>query len=184
MKDIKKLVLTLIVISIIILSVFSFIFIDYFYKNDECEEEEEEIISHIIDDISPNTNQGIFLEMNRIRHRGLLEKMMQYGTSWKTKPSFYYKIDIDGLEVKSNEIEAPGGSSETLFNDWDTIFQESRITKDIDEEQETSKITITIIERVKKGILGLRTTDVERDELSIIYDYRTGRWSGDDYNHK
>jgi len=52
--------------------------------------------------------------------------------------------------------------------------------KDAEEEQETSSITLTIVEKVKSGLFGRKTSDVERDSLTVTYDYRTGRWSGSD----
>jgi hypothetical protein len=58
---------------------------------------------------------------------------------------------------------------------------EYKIQKDVPEEQETSKITISIYERIKKGITNLRKDDILREEINILYDYRTGQWTGDDY---
>lgn len=134
------------------------------------------------DSISPFENQGLVLEINRIRHRGLLDLILKPGNAWKNEPRFYFITDIDGLVYVSKDIEAAGGAkSETLFNTWDTMFQESKAMKDAAEEQEKTKITIKIMERVKTGLFGLRTTDVEREEIHLVYDYRTGRWTGDDH---
>jgi hypothetical protein len=129
--------------------------------------------------ISPLENQGLVLEVLRIRDRDLLEKLITPGNSWKTKPQFYYITNMDGLEYVSKDVQQQFQKSEILFNTWDTIFQENKVMRDVEEEQETSQVTLTIMERVKIG-LGLRTQDVERDSLTVTYNYRTGRWSGDD----
>jgi hypothetical protein len=142
----------------------------------------EDTVQQKIDDrVSPLTNQALILEIQRIRHRGLLEKMMSYGLSWNKKPTFYYTATIDGLEISSKEAYASGGIQESVFQGWDTMFQETRITKDIQEEQSTSEITLAILEQVPTGLLGLRTSNVERESIQLTYDYRTGHWTGDDY---
>jgi hypothetical protein len=169
--------LAIIIILIILVSVF------YFYLNQTDEViEEPEILFEIDDRISPDLNQGLIVEINRIRHRGILESIFNRGNSWKNKPIFYYISDIDGLVYNSKEVSAAGGAeSEFLFVDWDTIFQENRVMKDIPEEQETSNVKLTIVERIKTGMLGLRYNDVEQETIRLTYDYRTGRWHGDDF---
>jgi hypothetical protein len=134
----------------------------------------------IDDRISPLENQGVVLEVLRIRHRGLLEKLITPGNSWKNTPTFYFITDMDGLEYASKDVTQHGRTTEVLFNTWDTIGQENKIMRDAEEEQETSTITLTIVEQVKSGLFGRKTSDVERDSLTVTYDYRTGRWSGDD----
>ena len=171
------LVLSLFVIAIIIIGV------SYILLNGTEEKIEiPETVFEIDDRISPDLNQGLLVEINRIRHRGILNSMLIRGNSWKNKPIFYYISDIDGLEYSSKDIHAAGGAeSEFLFIDWDTMFQENRVMKDIPEEQEISNVKLTIVERVSTGLLGLRHNDIERETIRLIYDYRTGRWSGDDY---
>jgi hypothetical protein len=130
--------------------------------------------------ISPLENQGLILEVNRMRHRGLLDKLMTRGTSWKDKPNYYFISNMDGLEYVSKDIATPGGKSEVLFTGWDSMFKENKIIKDVPEEQEKSEVTLTIMERVKTGLLGRKTKDVEREKISLTYDFRTGQWTGDD----
>jgi len=128
--------LTIIIISLIILLGIYYI---YFNEPDEVKEEPE-ILFEVDDRISPDLNQGIIVEINRIRHRGILDKILSRGSAWKNKPIFYYISDIDGLEYSSKDVHAAGGAeSEFLFIDWDTINQENRVMKDIPEEQEISK---------------------------------------------
>ena len=171
-------VVALIIIALLILSSF-FVYFEYFAKEEKIQEKKEEF--KVDDRISPLENQAVILEVLRIRHRGLYDKLMKPGTSWKNKPSFYYIVNMDGLEYSSKDVEHLGKVVETLFNTWDTMFQENKIVRDAEEEQESSEITITLVERVKTGILGRKTKDIERDKFSVKYDYRTGRWTGDDY---
>jgi hypothetical protein len=50
----------------------------------------------------------------------------------------------------------------------------------IGEEQQTSAVRISIVEQVKTGLFGRKTNDIEKEMIQIEYDFRTGRWSGDD----
>ncbi len=137
----------------------------------------------VIDDrISPLTSQGVIVQINRMRHRGLLDEILKRGVSWKNAPEFYFTATIDGSDYISKDLYGPPvASSENLYNTWDTMLQELRIQKDIPQEQETSEITIQIIERVKTGLLGLRSNDVVQEEFKLTYCYRTGVWTGDNY---
>jgi hypothetical protein len=123
--------------------------------------------------ISPYTNQGLILEINRIRHRGLLDKIMKIGTSWRKKPTFFVVTNIDDGEYSSYKEYG------FTYNTWDTIGKEFRNIRDIEEEKVTSQITISIKEKVKKGIF--RTQNIEKERIEVLYDYRTGRWKGDDF---
>jgi hypothetical protein len=132
------------------------------------------------DRISPLENQGVVLEILRIRDRTLIDKLMKPGKSWENKPSFYFISNMDGLEYVSKDVTQHGRTTEVMFNTWDTMFEENKIMKDVPEEQETSVITLTIMEQIKSGLLGLKTQNVERDSFTVTYDFRTGRWSGKD----
>lgn len=136
---------------------------------------------NITDDrIAPYENQAVVLEVLRIRHRGLLDRLLSWGPSWKQTPEFYYISNMDGMEYVSKDISQHVQSSEVLFTDWDTIFQENKVVRTAVQEQETSQVTLTIVEREKTGLLGLRSNDVEKDSFTVTYCYRTGRWTGDD----
>ena len=107
----------------------------------------------IDDRISPLENQGVVLEVLRIRHRGLLEKLITLGNSWKNTPSFYFITNMDGLEYASKDVTQHGRTTEVLFNTWDTMVQENKIMKDAEEEQETSTVTLTIVETSKIRVI-------------------------------
>jgi len=131
--------------------------------------------------ISPYENQAVIIEVLRIRHRGLLDKLLTPGNSWKTKPEFYFITEMDGMEYISKNIEQHGQVSEVLFNTWDSMFQENKVVRTVEQEQETSEITLTVLEREKTGLLGLRSNDVTKDSFTVTFCHRTGRWTGDDF---
>jgi len=60
---------------------------------------------------------------------------------------------MDGMEYVSKDISQHMQSSEVLFTSWDTIFQENKVVRTAEQEQETSEITLTIVEREKKDCL-------------------------------
>ena len=156
----------------------TFVYFEYFLTKKETPIQQTTF--EVDDRISPLENQGLVFEILRMRHRGLLEKLMKPGNSWQTKPSFYFITDMDGLEYVSKDVTQHGRTTEVLFNTWDSMFEENKIMKDVEEEQEMSVVTLTIMERVHSGLLGRRTSDIERDSFTVTYDYRTGRWSGAD----
>ncbi|MCX6664216.1 MAG: hypothetical protein NTZ75_08220, partial [Euryarchaeota archaeon] len=153
MKEVALILVTLLIISSV------FIYYEYFAEKEIIQEKKEE--PTIIDDrISPLENQGLVLEVLRIRHRGLLEKLMTSRHSWENSPAFYFITDMDGLEYASKDVTQHNRTAEILYNTWDTMFQENKIVKDSEEEQETSTVTLTIVERVKSGLFGRKTSDV------------------------
>lgn len=180
-KNTNQKILAIVALIVVIILVVSAIFVYYEYFADEEKIEETKEESKTIDNrISPLEDQGLVLEILRIRHRGLLEKLMKPGNSWKNVPSFYYVTNIDELEYISKNVAQHGHVTEVLFTTWDTINQENKVMKDAEEEQETSTVTLTIMEQIKSGLLGRKTKNIQRDTLTVTYDYRTGRWSDDD----
>ncbi|GAH36779.1 unnamed protein product, partial [marine sediment metagenome] len=181
----QKLVIgvTLIVVVCLILSSI-FVYYAYFKEEEETiKEEPEDVSEYDLDAISPLENQGLNFEILRIRHRGLLDIIMQRGNSWKNKPQFYYITNMDGVEYISKDIHSRAGETEQMFNTWDSMFQENKVKHDVEEEQEISDIRLTIMERKKIGIFGFRSQDYEMERIDLTFDFKTGRWEGDDsYN--
>ncbi len=178
-KNNMKIIVAVIVVAIIILSS-TIVYISI--NEDEVKKDTEKEEEIIIDDrISPLVNQGLILEVQRIRHRGLLEEITKRGAGWKEKPEFYFISNIDETEYVSKDVSAAGAESEILFNTWDTFFQENKIMEDTPEGQETSNVKISVLQRESSGLLGLKTEDNLKEEIQVTYDYRTGRWEGDDY---
>lgn len=138
------------------------------------EKKEEKIID---DRISPMENQALFVEILRIRNRGLMDKMLSYSLDWRNPPSFYYVIEVDGKKGSSK-----GNVGETgVYTTWDTLGYESSMVFDVEEEKESSKVVISIVELVPTGLFGRNVKEVEKERIELKYDYRTGRWNGDDY---
>lgn len=142
-----------------------------------------ETIDMVDDRISPLVSQGIIVQINRIRHRGLLDELLKFGLSWRSKPVFYLELVIDEKDYSSRKMYGHHDPNfEFLFNTWDTLFEsQNRFQKDIVQEQETSDVTIKVVERVSVGLFGLRSQDIVREEIKLQYCYRTGRWTGDNY---
>lgn len=171
-----------IALLIVTLLLFSCIFVYFEYYITEKKEPVQEDYTKVIDNrLAPLENQGIKIEINRIRHRGLLDKMMTPGTSWRTKPEFYIICNIDDWEISSKEIVTTTSSGESTFITWDTEGLELLFRKDVQEDLRESDFTIRLMECVKIGVLGRKTNDIEKENIHIVYDFRTGRWSGDDY---
>ncbi|MCK4364934.1 MAG: hypothetical protein KAW45_02675 [Thermoplasmatales archaeon] len=162
MSAIKKklMVILAIIIVVCLLSSSYFLFIDFPSDENIIEESGEYELDNRI---SPLTNQGLILEISRVRHRSLLDEIMKIGTSWRKKPTFHVVTNIDDSEYSSYKEHG------FTYNTWDTIGQELRNIRDIEEEQSTSRITISVVEKVKKGIF--RTQDIEKEKIEIIYDY-------------
>jgi len=136
----------------------------------------------IDDRINPYVYQGLTVEILRMRNRNLLNKMFEIGSSYKKAPTFYYVIEVDGEVGDSREVQAAGGvTGEGTFTTWDTILQECRTNFQATEGQSTSEISLTIMELQKSGLLGLKEESVEKLRINLIFDYRTGHWTGDDY---
>jgi hypothetical protein len=101
------------------------------------------------DRISPDINQGLTVEVLRIRNRGLMEKMLTFGTSWKNTPSFYWIMDVDGKVCDSLGYVGLGSSG--TFVTWDTLGLETKQNFFVPQEQETSTVRISIMELVSSG---------------------------------
>ncbi len=165
------------VVVIGILLIVSLIVMFYYLSESEEKEPVIEESEKIVDDrISPNENQALFIKILRIRNRGLMDKMLSFGSSWKETPNFYYTVSVD------DEIGSAKGNvgKSGVYSTYDTIGFESTITFDVEEELKNSKVTISIIEEQQSGLLGRHVEDVEMEKISLKYDYRTGQWSGDD----
>ncbi|MCD6573923.1 MAG: hypothetical protein J7K95_07520, partial [Thermoplasmata archaeon] len=161
--------MAIIIIFIIILALF--IYLQFSHQP------RKEVKEKTIDDrISPMENQALFIEILRIRNRNLMNKMLSYGIEWREKPRFYYVIKVDNEEGSSKGNVGENGVYET----WDTIGYESSMVFDVEEEKEKSSVTISIIELEPIGLFKKDYKEVEKERISLIYDYRTGRWSGDD----
>lgn len=157
------LITSVFVICILVGSVYVLIF----YKEPVDEEKTIEKTKTVDNTISPdNTTQGVFLEIKRIHKKGIEEEFRKIGNSWKKKPTFHFEAIVDdGLWIGDD------------FNDWDTGYVGWESLKDVEDEQETATVGFKIFE-TKKKLIG--TEDIEMESFDVIYNFKTGRWSGDD----
>ncbi len=192
---------SLLIIAIIIISSLSYIYIINLKDNNK--KEEKETIKEIDDRISPYTEQALFVQIKRIRAKGIIEQMTDTGflvkkvndlalndkgwlfnakfqvnglmaaryirgllpgRGWDEKPSFTYGAKIDDFEWMPEKRS---------FNSWDTGYIFNEFYKVVDEEQEKSDIEIRVLS-------GKNNKEIA-ESFNIEYDFRTGRWTGDDY---
>ncbi|MEM0466973.1 MAG: hypothetical protein QXX20_05180 [Candidatus Thermoplasmatota archaeon] len=149
----------------------------YFMRTQE-QKPDESLVHQKDDRISPLGGQQLTIEINRIRNRALYDKMLKLGTSWREKPKFYWVCTVDGEEA--NSFGTVGYGSEGLFVAWDSLLMDTRIPFRVTDEQPTSSVTISIVERSYSGLLKRRYSDTVKETIELTYDYRTGRWHGDD----
>ncbi|MCK5459187.1 MAG: hypothetical protein KAI20_04800, partial [Thermoplasmatales archaeon] len=123
--------ITLLVVACLVISSI-FVYYNFFDKEDETVEEEPE--DAVVDDrISPLADQVVSLEINRIRKKGMEEKVRKIGNSWKNKPSFHYAAYLNDIEWSSGNINA-----------WDTGYVDWEIFRLIENETEECNIEIKI----------------------------------------
>ncbi len=84
-------------ILVVALLILSSIFVYYeYFAEEEIQEIKEEF--KIDDRISPLENQGVVIEVLRIRHRGLYDKLTKTRRGWKANPTFLFVANMDGRE--------------------------------------------------------------------------------------
>ena len=167
----------ILIIFVSIVMLIAILFVSGFFEKDKKTSINEPEIITIDDRVSPYTNQGLVVEVLRIRNRGLTDIIMNVGLKWRKTPSFYWIITVDGKESNSKGKVGQDG----VYNQWDTIGEEGNVVFDIEEEQKKSEVLIKIIEEEQVGLLKRKKNDVEKEIISLVYDFRTGRWNGDDY---
>ena len=198
---------------LIILVVFIIItagFISYIYLMPEEEKKRVETEKEIDDRISPLVGQAIFIEVQRIRAKGIIDQMIN--------PTPLIR-KINNLPIKEKGWIVPGESSyndilkaitgilpgkgwdekptflyettiddfdwrveETEYNCWDTDYIFNEFYKQVEQERETSNVEFRIIEKFEVKKIGRNTYREElMENFKMTYDYRTGTWTGDDY---
>ena len=138
----------------------------YFGEEKEITDDEPREEPEIDDRISPLTTQAVSLDIDRIRMKGIESQMRKIGTAWKNVPSYYFEAVLHDGVWTSHEI-----------NEWDTDYVGWQAFRQVDEELEKCTIDVTLFENQKR-LFG--SSSVEMDSFSIVYDFRTGRWTGDD----
>ena len=184
----SRIIFSIIIIICIVLPI-SYVYFENQNNNHSQLKEAPKIVD---DNISPLMPQGVFLEMHRIRKKGIIDVIMNSGANifdtspttgreiqhileglrlgigWNLKPIFNYKAIIDGLKW----------DGKLDFETWDTDYMNRVIKKPVEEEQQTVEIEFYFIEKNKRL---LKTETIESDSFKVIYDFRNGTWAGDDY---
>jgi len=156
--------ITLLVVACLVISSI-FVYYNFFDKEEETVEEEPEDI--VVDDrITPFADQTVSLEIHRIRKRGIEEVMRKPGRSWKNQPSFFYTATLNDATLTSEPITG-----------WDTKYVSWEFFRDIPEETSQCDIGLKIFETTKKLF---SSSDEEIVSIDLTYDFKTGRWTGDD----
>lgn len=143
-------------------------------------EPEPEVVT-IDDRISPLVNQGLIVEILRIRDRDIIDQMMNSYFTWRKDPVFYFVCTIDDLEYNSRDVVSATDVNDEPFNVWDTILLENKMSANVEEEQETSLVTIDIFKQESSKLFGLKKEYIKKEHIELVYNYRIGRWSGDDF---
>jgi len=187
----------IVAIAVVVILLISGIYVYYEYYYEEVEEEEFAVVE-IDDRVSPLTNQAVFFEINRIRHKGIIDQMMNSGSKvvnnilkrissinkdlylildglrpgigWRKKPIFNFIAILDGFEYIAPKD----------FETWDTDYMNIEFFRNVEEEQSVAEIEIKLVDKEKKV---LRKNPVNRamEGFRLTYDFKTGRWNGDDF---
>lgn len=175
-KPIISIILSFIIIVLIIgLAVY------YFDSNEDKQENQDDDEEEIDLRISPGINNGVIVEINRIRHRGLIDIIMKPGLQWRQKPTFYYTLVIDDLFYNGSLVSSANiQDNYEPFQSWDTMLIDHKISRNVGENNTTCNITLNIVEVVENGLFGLQRSHEDIEELTLCYNFTNGRWSGDD----
>ena len=138
-----------------------------FSDSDSLENELSTVNETINDTISPEgINQAVSIEIKRVHKRNIEDQMRKIGFAWKQKPLFYVKAILDDVSWESMDV-----------TEWDTGFAGWQANRFVEDEKEKIEITFQIIEK-ESSLFREKETVIE--EFQVIYDFRTGRWNGDD----
>ena len=164
MKNKYKILITIIIIFILLFSTY------IYYNNKLISTENNKKIKDIKkfnDTISPyGIEQGMSVEICRIHKKGIEKEIRKIGNSWKKNPIYFFEVDVDGEKWIGNKIKS-----------WDTGYIRWEALEFVEDEKEVSEVKISIKETQKSLF---QKKDVEIENINLIYDYRTGRWFGDD----
>lgn len=207
-KNKKKVNIYLAIAVSILIVVSALSYVMLVYMQDSTENEDETTLKEIDDRISPLTNQAIFLEIHRVRKKGIIDVMENSGlklfNNWLNTEDI--KVDskndlqklrfrnmLDGMRPGFGWDDKPSYKyiatldgyefkSRQTLNQWDTGYINQQIFRNVEEEQQTTEIEFKIIENKEvKKLIGKTTIEDEMDCFKVIYDFRNGYWTGSDY---
>jgi hypothetical protein len=162
----NRIILISLFIIALLIGVSTYAYFEYLQEEPEIKDTEP-LPPEFDDRINPFLNtQTVSLEIHRIRKKGIEEVIRKIGTAWKKTPSFYYVAFLNDAEL----------TSETLTG-WDTGYVGRESFRIVENEQLECKISLTIFEPMKQLF---RTINEEIEGFEITYNFKTGRWTGDD----
>jgi len=197
----SKILVISVIVMLIILSISMFLLFNANRKNryKETEKENEPLIND-------TTNQILFFTIHRIRKKGIIDQMFESGLSiyenildmgnikitsdldryiqgwkalfeslrpgfgWDNKPDYNFILTIDDYTWDAEQV----------FKTWDTGYMDRTVFRDIGEGNETADFNFEITEKIK-NIFGKNIGEKTAESISLQYDFKNGRWNGDDY---
>jgi hypothetical protein len=165
---IKEAIAFIAVLIVIFLIVAGFAVLWYEPEEDEAEDgsDMDDFVAYDDKIVPIGERQGFIFEVDRIHKMGIEENFRKIGNAWKSKPSYFFEITADEGTWIGQEI-----------NKWDSGYLKWQSLKQVEPGTESSSIEFKIIEPKKQLF---RTVNNEVENFKITYDYRTGRWDGDD----
>jgi hypothetical protein len=202
-KNHLKIIFSLLIVAILIISgIFA-----YFLLSEEKIAEKKQKEKEIDDRISPLTNQAIFLQIHRIRKKGIIDVMEKSNSkllnnilnpkdikidSKKEDNKLKILKNIDGLRPGKSWDEKPSFSyiaildgyefkGRQTYKCWDTGYFNNQIFRNVEEEKPETVIEFQIIEKIPvKQLFKTKMKEKVMDHFIVVYDYRKGTWDGDD----
>jgi len=131
-------------------------------------EKEPDFIPPFDDTICPEgTQQGISIEIQRIHKKGIEELIRKPSRQWTSEPIYHFVVVL-------NDAEWIGHSITT----WDTGYVGWQVHRFVTNQTDEVPVTIRIFESKKTF---LRTVETEIEHIELTYDFRSGRWTGDNH---
>ena len=194
----KKKTMLIATIIVVILAISSIGVIVFLPEQTKETEEKEEDIKEIDDRISPLTNQAVFFQVERIRAKGVINQIFNAGIPFDYSPretkngggaAFIHRLE--GLRPGIGWDEEPifnyiavlddyAHSGDVDFRTWDTGYIRHCFFRNVEEEKSTTEVEFKILKVDYKKLSNARSTK-EAESFKVIYDFQTGRWTGDDF---
>jgi hypothetical protein len=117
--------------------------------------------------ISPEgVKQAVALEIQRIHKKGIEQLIRTPGGSWNEPLQYHFEATLNDADWIGHNITT-----------WDTGYVSWEVHRFVEDETETIPIIIDIYETQSRLF---KTTQTRIEHISLSYNFRTGRWTGDD----
>jgi hypothetical protein len=114
----------------------------------------------------PGLRQAVAVEVQRIHKRGIESVMRTRGTKWKQNPTYSFTIQLHDANWESN-----------IITTWDTGYIGWETYRYVENQTPEVSVIFNMYDHEKK-LFGESKT--QSDRFMVTYDFRTGRWTGDD----